>query len=272
MARPFFSRDRVADFDNFEAHANTCVTLLKARLSAGFPVDIQDAVARFTLDSATTFLFGHDFGSLHAGLPYPEGSHLSHGRDVMEPAEAFGVALRVAQERLAERIHRGPIWPLFELFNDATKEPMKVIDSFVEPILRRALQRHAESPREEEYTFLDYLVRQTTDKKILKDEIMSMLAAARDTTAATLTFSVYCLARYPDVLARLRAEVLEHVERGGQVTFDQIRDMKYLRAFINEVLRLYPPVPVNSRQTVHETTWPNRQFGEKPYYVPGNTQ
>ena len=73
---------------------------------------------------------------------------------------------------------------------------------------------------------------------------MNILLAGRDTTACTLTFSVYTLAEHPAVLARLRQEVLEVVGLKRRPSYEDIREMKYMRAFINEVLRLYPPVYV----------------------------
>lgn len=50
------------------------------------------------------------------------------------------------------------------------------------------------------------------------------------------------LAEHPDVLRRLREEILEKVGETRQPTFDDMREMKYLRAVINETIRLYPAV------------------------------
>lgn len=52
-------------------------------------------------------------------------------------------------------------------------------------------------------------------------------------TAATLTFALYCLAMYPEVMKRLREEILTVVGRERNPTFDELREMKYLRAVIN---------------------------------------
>ena len=95
-----------------------------------------------------------------------------------------------------------------------------------------------------------------------------MSKAGRDTTAATLTFVVYFLSQYPYVMERLRQEILEVVGPSRSPTFEDIRDMKYLRAVLNgepkrlvpflqlhinyvETLRLYPIVPFNVRSVLH---------------------
>lgn len=83
-----------------------------------------------------------------------------------------------------------------------------------------------------------------SDPQILKDETLNILIAGRDTTAAALTFAVYSLARHPDVLRRLRREVLDCVGTVRRLEYEDFKKMKYLRAVINETLRLYPPVYV----------------------------
>lgn len=73
---------------------------------------------------------------------------------------------------------------------------------------------------------------------------MNILVAGRDTTAATLTFALYMLAEHPDVAKKLRDEIIDQVGPDARPDYDNIRDMKYLRAFLNETLRLFPAVYV----------------------------
>ena len=57
--------------------------------------------------------------------------------------------------------------------------------------------------------------------------------ASRDTSASTLTFTVYLLAMHPQVMARLRREILDKVGPVRMPNENDIKDMKYLRAVIN---------------------------------------
>ena len=41
MTRPFFSRDRISHFDNFDRHAEDAIRQFKDRLHEGHPVDFQ---------------------------------------------------------------------------------------------------------------------------------------------------------------------------------------------------------------------------------------
>lgn len=110
-----------------------------------------------------------------------------------------------------------------------------------------------------------------TDRTVIKDEILNIMIAGRDTTATTLTFLVYFLGEHPEVFERLREEVLASVGPSAAPTYDDVRDMKYLRAVINETLRLFPAVPFDIRETTQDTTWPSTDPTQKPIYVPAGT-
>jgi cytochrome P450 len=53
------------------------------------------------------------------------------------------------------------------------------------------------------------------------------------------------LAENPHILNRLRQEILETVGETRRPTFDDMKEMRYLRAVINETIRLYPAVYVS---------------------------
>ena len=58
-------------------------------------------------------------------------------------------------------------------------------------------------------------------------------------TAGTLTFTIYRLSQHPDVFKRLRAEILNKVGPSRRPTYDDLRDMKYLRAVLNGTTLLF---------------------------------
>ncbi|KAG2014257.1 cytochrome p450 [Coprinopsis cinerea AmutBmut pab1-1] len=291
MARPFFSKDRISHFDNFDRHAKAAITLMKARFAEGYAVDFQDLIARFTLDSATEFLFGNDVCSLAEGLPYPHFHHDS-GNDAekaslseSEPAlgssseqttTRFVQSFSKALEIVAFRTRFGDHWPLSEFWKDRSVEPMKVVQGYIDPIVKEAIRRKRESKgvevdRDDE-TFLENLVNSTEDPAMLRDAIMNMLVAGRDTTACALTFIVYMLSEHPRALERLRDEILSKLGPDRRPTYEDLKDMKFLRAVINETLRLYPPVPINMRISKVPTLIEGKGPDSRPIYVPANTR
>ncbi|PCH42809.1 cytochrome P450 monooxygenase pc-3 [Wolfiporia cocos MD-104 SS10] len=290
MTRPFFSRDRISHFELFDRHAVAAMEKMSDRFRAGYAIDFQDLISRFTLDSATEFLFGSCVHSLSSTLPLPynhPSTPLAGPNDpprARDPAEAFPYALQQAQHIIANRDVIGETWPLFEIFKNKTDPHMKVVNAYVDPILKEAVAKKEERIRqgkvvdekesetlEDDETLLDHLVKYTSDPTVLHDEVLNILIAGRDTTAASLTFAVYFLCVYPDVLKRLRAEVLQKVGPHGRPTYADIKEMKYLRAVINETLRLYPPVPFNIRFCVNDGLLPNSDPNGKPFFVPAKT-
>ncbi|KAG9096423.1 hypothetical protein FRC06_008676 [Ceratobasidium sp. 370] len=274
MTRPYFHRDRVTHVDLFAQHSDLAISRLLSRLSeSGSPaVDIQDLVGRFTLDSATEFLFGSSTHSLNAPLPYPH-------EPPTDQSATFAAAFNKAQEQLMLRFGLAKLWPLFEIWEDKTDESMRVINAFTDPILEERFRmkregklkvKDSKAPGDEQGdTLLDHLVGFSDDEKVIKDELLNILIAGRDTTAATLTFACYALAMYPACLDKLRAEVLTTFGTSQYPTFEELRPMKYLRAFINEVLRVFPPVPFNERTAVRSTVF---KSGGQKFYVPKGAQ
>lgn len=89
----------------------------------------------------------------------------------------------------------------------------------------------------------------------IKAQTMLFIAAGYETTSNTMQFLSYQLATHPDLQEKLRQEINDVVEQhGGDMSYDAIRDMKYLDMCINESLRMYPIVPTNSRVCQREVT------------------
>eukprot|EP00510_Aplanochytrium_minuta_P000315 CAMPEP_0184022972 /NCGR_PEP_ID=MMETSP0954-20121128/11011_1 /TAXON_ID=627963 /ORGANISM="Aplanochytrium sp, Strain PBS07" /LENGTH=553 /DNA_ID=CAMNT_0026305623 /DNA_START=104 /DNA_END=1762 /DNA_ORIENTATION=+ len=82
------------------------------------------------------------------------------------------------------------------------------------------------------------------DDKTLRDVILNLTIAGRDTTACTLTWMFYILSTHPEVQEKLCEEIDRCLE-GRTPTPEDItpEKMPYLNGVLYETLRLYPPVP-----------------------------
>lgn len=70
-----------------------------------------------------------------------------------------------------------------------------------------------------------------------------LIVAGSDTTAITLTYMFYNLARDPTLVQRLRQELAEYVKEDGNYDVKELAKAKFLNAIINETLRLHHPIP-----------------------------
>jgi cytochrome P450 len=90
-----------------------------------------------------------------------------------------------------------------------------------------------------------------SDREV-RDQLMTLMFAGHDTSTSTLTFLMYELARRPDVIDELQAEQ-DRVLGGGLPDIEKLeREMPYLDAVIDEVLRLYPPAWIGPRRVMNE--------------------
>lgn len=86
---------------------------------------------------------------------------------------------------------------------------------------------------------------------LVRDEVASIFLAGHETTAITLAWAFYLIDQHRDVEARLHDE-LARVLGGRTPGIDDMEQLPYCRAVIDETLRLFPPVHVFSRQALGE--------------------
>jgi hypothetical protein len=135
-----------------------------------------------------------------AGVPYPPSAkHKNPPTFNDHPSSIFTRALGEGQLLTTSRSAFADEWPLAEFWKDKVSPERKVIDNFTEPLMREALAKSVLKSSEWDDTFenedlslLSHLVRHTQDPKIIKDELVNLLVAGRDTVCS----SPICLIRF----------------------------------------------------------------------------
>jgi len=151
IARPFFATDRVSDLDLFERNTQKVINIM---LNADHKdsLDLEDLFARFTVDTASEFLFGENLNT----LSYKDDGFRS-----------FTNAFVDIQALILNRNMLGNFWPLLELFVDKSEGHKKVIRGWVDPLVVRAVEIQKEmkdkgqSVNTDDCTFLEYLATTT---------------------------------------------------------------------------------------------------------------
>ena len=73
-------------------------------------------------------------------------------------------------------------------------------------------------------------------------QIFVFFLAGTETTSELLAISHYLLATHPEVQAKLREEILTHIGKTEEITYEHISKMEYLNAVIKEALRFGAPI------------------------------
>ncbi|KAI0056912.1 cytochrome P450 [Artomyces pyxidatus] len=91
----------------------------------------------------------------------------------------------------------------------------------------------------------------------IKAQMITLLAAATDTTSISLSRLSLVLSQHQDVQDRLRKELSEAVASSkGELGYDELLSLPYLDAVCRETWRLYAPVPFVTRTCRADTTVP----------------
>lgn len=92
------------------------------------------------------------------------------------------------------------------------------------------------------------------DDRQVRNEIMTLMLAGHDTTAAALDWTWYNLAQHPEVVRQCQAE-LDAVLGSREATVADVPRLKLIEAVVKESLRMYPPaIGVFLRQTTTAVT------------------
>ncbi|XP_060186623.1 protein LUTEIN DEFICIENT 5, chloroplastic [Lycium barbarum] len=221
---------------------------LDVAASDGEDVEMESLFSRLTLDIIGKAVFNYDFDSLTVDTGI---------------VEAVYTVLREAEDRSVSPIPvwEIPIWkdisPKLKKVNAALKLINDTLDDLIAMCKRMVdeeeLQFHEEYMNEKDPSILHFLLASGDEvsSKQLRDDLMTMLIAGHETSAAVLTWTFYLLSKEPSVMAKLQDEV-DSVLGDRFPTIEDLKKLRYTTRVINESLRLYPQPPVLIRRSIEE--------------------
>lgn len=175
----------------------------------------------------------------------------------MELSKAVHDVLEVVNRQL-ERLMPVPYWfPSSEIrkFNAANNR----LQTLIQDIIDRRRSGKSGQDIDDKGDALSMLLMARDDEgnpmpdKQIRDELMTLFGAGHETTAKALTWALYIQSQHPDIAEKLRAE-LDSVLGERPPTLDDLPRLRYLDQFVKEVLRLYPPAWVTTREPIADTT------------------
>ncbi len=89
------------------------------------------------------------------------------------------------------------------------------------------------------------------DDTDIRDNILTFIGVGHETTALTLTWTFYLLAKHPEIEGKILAEV-EHVAGSNPLKPEQVSELSYTRQVVQESMRVFPPVAMIVRQSTRD--------------------
>jgi len=103
-----------------------------------------------------------------------------------------------------------------------------------------------------------------SDESFVIDIVISFILAGRDTTSAALTWFFWLLSKHSHV----ENEILKEITgKSNLFSYDEVKDMVYTHASLCESMRLYPPVPVDTKEAAYDDVLPDGTFVKKGWRV-----
>jgi cytochrome P450 len=232
LAQPAFHRERIA------GHAAIMVAFAERLLESwadGQARDIQDEMMRVTLEIVAKTLFDADVSG-----------------DSADASAAMDMVMHCFTRRVGRLIRFPEYIPT--PVNLRLRRAVRRLDAIIFDII--ASRRAGGEDRGDLLSMLLHAQDEDdgggmTDRQ-LRDEALTLFMAGHETTANTLTWAWFLLARHPEVESRLHAEV-DAVLEGRAPTLDDLPRMPYAEHVITETLRLYPTVWILGREAIEPT-------------------
>ena len=280
LVRPQFNRSQFSDIEFFDKHVQELLRTISVDSDAwSADLDLQPLFVNLVTDISTEFLLGYSVHTQNptARLQLPKVENL----EVPDPA-IFGACLDEASDWMTTIAPLGRWYTLvpLERFKYCVREPKKLIDWLVrEALNRNDMSKAQPSPATSagtRYIMLDELIKSTRDPVVLRDEIMGLIAAGRNTTSSLIGWTIFFLSRHPDVYAKLRNAINDRIGLDPSTPikdYAALRGCEYLQDCLSESLRLVPPASRTWRQAAQDTTLPNGggADGTAPVFVPKGT-
>ena len=225
MIQPAFHSKRIANYTQIMVDTTT------RRINqwqTGAPIDIGHEMSLITRDIVTKALFN---------------------ADVSAETQQLGEAIQVIQQTATRDMGTPFLLPDWMPGHKQTREAIQVIDTTIGRIIRerRASQKDTGDLLSMLLMAVDDEGKGMTDKQA-RDEAVTLFIAGHETTATALAWVWYLIAAYPEVEAKLRAEIDALGDHAP--TFADLPRLGYTQQIIKETLRLYPPTWLFPREAV----------------------
>ncbi|XP_070768650.1 cytochrome P450 3A30-like [Enoplosus armatus] len=235
---PFFTSGRIKEMFHIMKHHSRKLTASLQSKEDNEVIKIKDFFGPYSMDVMASCLFSVDVDT----ISNPSSPLITHATNLFN----FSPLLFIFQAVF-------PVFlPLLELLGVSLLS--KDASAFFKTVTEKITAERNGSSQQISGDMLQHMINSQTANQHKKDkqnngltdhEIFSQATmfvfAGYETSATTLVFLAYNLARNPEVMKHLQEEIDSTFPNKGPVQYEALTQMEYLDSVVNECLRLYPP-------------------------------
>ncbi|KAL0443154.1 UNVERIFIED_CONTAM: Alkane hydroxylase MAH1 [Sesamum latifolium] len=226
----------------------------------GVAVDLQDILQRFAFDNICKLVLDYDPQSLSIDLPYVPCEKAFN--DILEPL-------------LDRHVVPESLWKLQKWLGVGKErklmEASKAINEFINPHIT-----FGDGEQKDDSKLLTAFRKVYEEKNggsshglsvFLRDIVLNMMFAGRDTTSTCLTWLFWLIAKNPLTETKIREEMesklqLKEDKNWRFFSVEESRELIYLHGALCESLRLFPPLPLEHKAPTKPDTLPSGNYLE----------
>ena len=214
ILRRRFVHMQYQNLKGFYEHVEDLISRLKA-VSPG-EVDLQEQFYRLTINTTIAMILGQSVDNFKG-----------------ETGLLFSAAFDEASRVTGTRVRLGDLYYIYRPrgFFKACKTIREYTYNFVAEILSQNSKGHTET---ENGSFIQDLYDDKPDIGLVRDQVLNILIAGRDTTAAAMSYAFLLLLRHPATFEILRSEIDQVVGSRATITRTDIQSMPYLQNVLKE--------------------------------------
>uniref|UniRef100_A0A096M9L1 unspecific monooxygenase n=2 Tax=Poecilia formosa TaxID=48698 RepID=A0A096M9L1_POEFO len=235
---PSFTSGRIKEmFNIMQHHSYKMVVGLQSKVDNSEVITMKDIFGPYSMDVMASCVFSVDLDSINE----PSNPFITHASKLFR----FPVPLFLFQGFF-------PFFLPLLKFLGVSLFP-KSSTSFFRTVVEKIRAERNESSKTNVADILQYFINYQTktltkvmenqglnDHEILS-QVTMLIFAGYETSATTLTFLAYTLARNPEVMKHLQQEIDSTFPEKGPIRYESLIQMGYLSSVVDECLRLYPP-------------------------------
>lgn len=150
------------------------------------------------------------------------------------------------------KIIRNPVYEWYSAYNGDKKQFENIIQKF-DTILYDVIQKKKKSDSNNDLLSMliearDVDTGEAMSDVQLRDELLTIYVAGHETSGYAIAWSIYNICKHPESYQKVKDE-LKLVMPDGVLTMENFGQLKYLRAVIDESLRLYPTAYIVGRES-----------------------